>query len=332
MPPDPVQPARTAASAPPRPAVAATRPATVTRTNVYVAPASAQTLRPTLTPVPMSDPTYIPGLMPAPVVGPPVPLAPSQPYANYSAPAAPPVQETIFAYDALVKEVTLKPGEQTAYFTFSLTNTSSAEATINAVRTSCGCTVAKLPSIPWKLAPKSSGSFDVTVDMRGKSGTLTKTVTIDSSAGYRYLSVRVTVPAGSSSMASADRARNLQVALADRQAVFKGDCAACHWQQAVGKHGEGLFKNTCSVCHEAEHRASMVPNLRALNKPTDREFWRNWITHGKDGTLMPAWSAKEGGPLNDTQIESLLDYLTGPFKNEPATGAKPPATAALPAR
>jgi mono/diheme cytochrome c family protein len=235
--------------------------------------------------------------------------------------------ETVFAYDALVKEATLKPGETSATFTFNLTNTSAAQVTINAVRTSCGCTVARLPATPWNIPPKASGSFDVVLDARGKSGVLTKTVTIDSTAGYRYLSVRASIPAGTSLMASADRARNLQVALADRQAVFKGDCAACHLQPAIGRHGQALYQNACGVCHEAEHRASMVPNLRALNKPTDRDYWSHWIRSGKTGTLMPAWSTAEGGPLTDAQIVSLVDYLTGPFRAEPVTSRPTPAPA-----
>lgn len=268
---------------------------------------------------PYMNPTIIPGLTPLPQVGPPVPLAPSQPqpYAGKSYPArtySPPAMENVFAYDGLVKETTLKPGERTAWFTFSLTNTSSSEVTINAIRTSCGCTVARIPSVPWKIAPGTNGTFDVTVDVTGKFGIVTKTVTIDSSAGYRYLTVRVSVPP-SAQTASGDRARNLQVALADRQAVFRSDCAVCHLTPGEGKLGEDLYDGTCAICHDAAHRASMVPNLRALNKPTDAEYWRKWMTNGKTGGLMPAWAKTHGGPFNEDHIDSLVQYLTGPFTN-----------------
>ena len=43
-------------------------------------------------------------------------------------PVTPPKQENVFAWDALLKETALMPGEQAAHFSFSLTNTSSAEA------------------------------------------------------------------------------------------------------------------------------------------------------------------------------------------------------------
>jgi len=117
-------------------------------------------------------------------------------------------------------------------------------------------------------------------------------------------------------MSAADRARNMQAALVDRQAVFRGDCVSCHLAPAVGKYGQTLYTAACGVCHEAEHRASMVPNLRALNKPQDREYWKRWITEGKDNTLMPAWGASKGGPLSELQIESLVNYLTHAFKQQ----------------
>src|SRR5438552_3056391 len=74
--------------------------------------------------------------------------------------------------DANLKEYAAKPGETNAHFIFNLTNVSSAPVLINFVRTSCGCTVAKLPSTPWKLEPGSNGPIQVTVDLRGKLGTI----------------------------------------------------------------------------------------------------------------------------------------------------------------
>jgi len=264
-------------------------------------------------------------------------LATPQPINLAQPPAAPrpattqtvsPQQEKAFAWDALLKEYTAKPGELSAHFTFSLTNTTDAEVTITSVRTSCGCTVAKLPTVPWHIPAKTNGTFDVTVDLRGKTGVLTKTVTVESSAGFRFLTVRVSVPGGAvPSTPMADRARNMQMSMADRQAVFKGDCAACHWQPVIGKQGEALYKAGCAVCHDAEHRASMVPNLRALNHPTDHDYWKNWVTNGKPGTLMPAFGTQGGGPLTDIQIDSLVEYLSGPFQNQKATAALPSNTA-----
>jgi cytochrome c5 len=247
-------------------------------------------------------------------------------------PYAPPHLETNLVWDALMKEYTAKQGETNVNLEFSMTNSSAKEITINAVRATCGCTVPKLPALPWKMGPQTSGSFEVAVDLRGKSGILTKSLTVETSEGNRYLTVRVLLPASApSAMTLSDRARNLQVALADRQAVFKGDCAACHLQPSIGKKGKDLYVAICGVCHEAEHRASMVPNLRLLKQSEDKAFWNNIIAKGQANTLMPAFAISEAGPLSQDQINGLTDYLVGPFRQEqPAKPAIQVAPSSIP--
>ena len=53
----------------------------------------------------------------------------------------------------------------------------------------------------------------------------------------------------------------------------------------------------------------MVRDLHALSVPTNDDFWRTWIAHGKAGTFMPAFSTADGGPLSDMQIASVAEYL-----------------------
>jgi len=43
--------------------------------------------------------------------------------------------------------------------------------------------------------------------------------------------------------------------------------------------------------------------------------------HGKPGSLMPAFSSAEGGPLNDVQINSLAAYLNAAI---PSKAPPPP--------
>jgi hypothetical protein len=45
--------------------------------------------------------------------------------------------------------------------------------------------------------------------------------------------------------------------------------------------------------------------LHLINHPIDLEFWKTNIANGKAGTLMPAFAASQGGPLNDAQVEDL---------------------------
>src|SRR4030095_14910931 len=110
-------------------------------------------------------------------------------------------------------------------------------------------------------------------------------------------------------------------------AVFRNDCASCHVTPAVGKKGYELYQAACGVCHDAEHRASFVPNLRALNKPTNHNYWLTWVMYGREGSLMPAFAKAKGGPLDEEQIQSLADYLEGEFKADQALTAGPSAGA-----
>lgn len=207
---------------------------------------------------------------------------------------------------AILQKHEANPGETNVLFTFQLTNAAVAEdVIITAVRPSCGCTTAKMPPLPWRLGPGASGQIEATVDIRGKHGLVNKIVSVESSAGTNLLTLVINI--------AEDRARNMDLALADRQAVFRGQCATCHVQPSVGKTGLALYRYACGICHESEHRASMVPNLNALNKPTGREYWDGWVRNGKAGSLMPAFSQAAGGPLAENQIATLVDYLADHF-------------------
>lgn len=205
-------------------------------------------------------------------------------------------------WDARSKTREAKPGETNVQFTFNLTNTAAADVVITAVRPSCGCTAARMPALPWRLAPGVCGQIEADVDIRGKRGVVSKVVFVDTSAGTNVLTLTITIPE--------DRTRNQELALADRQAVFRGACATCHVEPAVGKTGAALYQAACGICHDAEHRASMVPSLLALAKPTGPEYWDQWVRHGKAGSLMPAFARTEGGPLDEDQIKSLVEHLT----------------------
>jgi mono/diheme cytochrome c family protein len=233
---------------------------------------------------------------------------------------------SILKWDAETKEVTVTNGTIDTHFAFWLTNVSTDEIVINGVHTSCGCTAAQLPEQPWKLAPGTNGEIRVTMNVAGKVGLLTKTVTINTDEGPKILFVKANIlPPAAGQMTAIDREANQKLALADRQAVFQGDCARCHAE--VGpKMGKELYASVCGVCHEAEHRASMVPNLHALSQPTNAEYWRNWITKGKPGTLMPAFSEKEEGILSDDQIDSIVKYLTETIPSKATGQPNPPPT------
>jgi len=248
---------------------------------------------------------------------------------NLIAQQSPSPVDAFLKFDADSKEYNAKNGEAQASFTFSLTNVSGADLTISNVSTSCGCTAAKLPPLPWTIAAGTGGEIGATMNIAGKSGTVVKTLTVNTEKGVKILFVRSNIqpppapPAVAGGMGN--REENQKMAIADRQAVFKGDCAKCHVEPAANKTGKDLYVAACGVCHESEHRATMVPNLHALAEPTNAEFWRNWIAHGKPGSLMPAFAKTEGGILTDDQISSLVDYLTSTIPSKPTAQLNTPA-------
>jgi mono/diheme cytochrome c family protein len=190
-----------------------------------------------------------------------------------------------------------------------VTNTIPQAVTVGTVHPSCGCTTAQLPPLPWTLLPGTNGQIGVTVNLAGKFGTIIKTVHVGTDRGSRDLIVQITIVPPVNKLSDAELARQMAIAKVDRQAVFKNDCATCHMNRGQYKYGQELYDADCGICHEAEHRASMVPDLHGLKVPTNTEFWRTWIAHGKAGSFMPAFATSDGGPLSDMQIASLAAYL-----------------------
>ncbi len=276
--------------------------------------------------VPVGTPGYAPAPITPPRVQPPtvppVVFPPTMPPRAATPSALPP---GILAWDAEMKEATVTPINPVAQMVFNFTNVSAGEVAINHVSSSCGCTVAQLPPMPWKITPGGSGAIPVTMNVAGKSGMVFKTLTVNTDQGWKMLSVKTTIlPPTAAQMTANDRDKNLLLAKADRQAVFKGECASCHVEKAIGKTGKELYEAACGICHEAEHRATMVPDLHALKHATNAEYWKAWIDYGKEGSLMPAFAQRHGGPLSDQQIASLVEYLVKAIPPKAGSAAPPP--------
>ena len=224
-----------------------------------------------------------------------------------------PLPQGILAFDGELKQTTVHEGDTQAHFIFNFTNVSSKDVTISAVRTSCGCTTAELPPMPWILPSHAKGRIPVTMNVLGHTGKDFKTVTVTTLQGFKTLNVEADILPSPEDDKMGDRERNLELAKADRQAVFKGECAKCHAAPTEGKMGQELYVLACGICHDANPRSTMVPNLNALPVPTSFEFWQTWISQGKTNSLMPAFAQTAGGPLTDEQITSLAKYLASTF-------------------
>jgi mono/diheme cytochrome c family protein len=275
--------------------------------------------------VPPPPPPVVP-IFPAPA--PPPPTAPNPAVAATptaavnSSPMVAKMEDlpaSILAWDSLDKSVVVEFGTIDTNFIFCLTNVSSEALVVLGVRTSCGCTTAQLPPLPWKIEPGSNGVINVDMNIAGKSGTVIKSVSVETDQGTKHLIVRATIlplPSATAMEAGA-RERNQMLAQVDRQMVFKGDCASCHVEPGKGKKGPELYTAVCGVCHEAEHRSTMVPDLKVAKQERNAEYWRNWINKGKQGSLMPAFALDQGGIFSNEQIELLVEHLMKTMPAQP---------------
>jgi mono/diheme cytochrome c family protein len=95
--------------------------------------------------------------------------------------------------------------------------------------------------------------------------------------------------------------------------LFAANCAVCHGADGQGRVGATLAKDWSAI----------RPDLRV----------RETISNGIQGSVMPAWSQANGGPLSEADIDALtafiLSWETGSPQNFlplPTLGARPPIT------
>lgn len=96
---------------------------------------------------------------------------------------------------------------------------------------------------------------------------------------------------------------------------FQAECAACH-----GTNAEGGVKGRTFIPKGKKERVPYeAPALNTVlvryindEKLTPKEAYNKvyeTISQGRPGTAMPAWALSYGGPLNDQQIEDLINFL-----------------------
>lgn len=95
-------------------------------------------------------------------------------------------------WDALAKTAAVAPGATQATFSFTATNVSGSDVVLTSVSTSCRCTRAVLPSIPYTIAPRGSVVLQVVVALTSDPADVSQTVFVESTAGACHLDVKVT--------------------------------------------------------------------------------------------------------------------------------------------
>ena len=122
--------------------------------------------------------------------------------------------------------------------------------------------------------------------------------------------------------------------------VTTAPAAAANTDPAMGAP---IFLKNCSPCHGTRGEGVTAPALRNnpfIQTAGDQAIFTT-VASGRSGTAMPAWLQANGGPLTDTQINSVVAFLhklqgvsplptATPMPPEPTETPSPP-TAPTPA-
>jgi len=188
------------------------------------------------------------------------------------------------------------PNDRRVSRAVTVTSTASVAIKIRRVSTSCGCLTARID--PENILPKGLASLLLDWDPRGKIGTNEKRVTIQGDAGGKAFETGVRVTGDVSFHGKAGT-------------LFEGSCNACHGAPAAGKKGAELYAAVCAVCHGAgrEGVAPSPPLAQTKLTPYSDRWLFDLVYDGSWDKGMPGFGLKAGGPLDSTQIASLVRLL-----------------------
>lgn len=86
------------------------------------------------------------------------------------------------------------------------------------------------------------------------------------------------------------------------------NCAGCHGgMNAVG--GSASYTLTDPATGEVKSVTWLAPALNTVFYRFSEDEIRYILTYGRPGSPMPAWGLAGGGPMNDQQIQTLIEYL-----------------------
>jgi mono/diheme cytochrome c family protein len=96
----------------------------------------------------------------------------------------------------------------------------------------------------------------------------------------------------------------------DEESIERGEhlveefgCYGCHGPDGVGGVATYVEKRTGATVSWA------APAINDVFYRYDRDQVRYWLVYGRGNSPMPAWGLAGGGPMNDQQIEDMINYL-----------------------
>jgi mono/diheme cytochrome c family protein len=111
-----------------------------------------------------------------------------------------------------------------------------------------------------------------------------------------------------------NEARNFGREFADRGAALFApteeggfNCAFCHG--GMDAQGNAIAYNLTEPDGSVTPVVWRAPALNTVLLRYSREEVKFILTYGRPGSPMPAWGVEGGGPMNDQQLQNLIDYL-----------------------
>ncbi|MCK9494846.1 MAG: c-type cytochrome [Dehalococcoidia bacterium] len=92
--------------------------------------------------------------------------------------------------------------------------------------------------------------------------------------------------------------------------LFVANCRTCHGLVGEGGIGPALDLDAFLIFEEGNEEGAPVTPEGDIR--TVETFLHNTIACGREGTAMPVWSERFGGPLSETQINYLVQMITTP--------------------
>jgi cytochrome c5 len=187
--------------------------------------------------------------------------------------------------------------------TFTVKNTGGSTLRIFDVSATCGCTIPKLSKKT--LLPGESTKLRIVIDTAMKQDAVTKKVLVTSNDPAHRVStlwLRLDVKDPHIGMSNETAAK-----------IFSNErCAACHVAQGVGLFGRELYRADCAMCHGVKAAGAVGPPLLGPYETTAySDKMRAVLSNGsKTHRSMPGFLAEAGGPLDKSQIDSILKYLS----------------------
>ncbi len=146
------------------------------------------------------------------------------------------------------------------------------------------------------LKPDEKGQITVSVNTSGKFGKLSKSVKVysndpDNPVYILYVTMYVK--------------DSIHIKEYSPVEIFSEGCRSCHVERGKGKKGIALFRADCIMCHRTGKSASSLTEMRKQSS----DYIIYAIKAGVDNSSMPGFDIKNGGPLSEDEIESLVSFI-----------------------